>query len=90
MPYWWDRDVKSVATTLHLERPDIAIPPALITTSPIPTANPKRSEGLKSSSQRTWIIGDANTAVSYSPQKLVDLPMQFDTNGWYVSRYVII
>ncbi len=37
IPYWWDKKPESVATTLHMIRPDIGIPTSLLTGYPIPS-----------------------------------------------------
>ncbi len=36
VPYWWDGTVESIATTIHLKRPDIMIPSHLLKGGPIP------------------------------------------------------
>ncbi len=40
VPYWWDGQLFSLATTVHTNRPDIEIPEAWLT-SGIPPKRPK-------------------------------------------------
>lgn len=49
VPYWWNSNVESIASTIHSVRPDIPIEPSLLTGDTIPTQIPpaRREKGRK-------------------------------------------
>lgn len=40
IPFWWDKQIESVAKTIHLARPDIPLSPSFLTGSAIPSEMP--------------------------------------------------
>ncbi len=45
MPYWWDGKLESVAQTLHIARPDLPLPSAVLQGDPVPKEMPLQSHG---------------------------------------------
>ncbi len=42
IPFWWNKTLQSVAHTVHVARPDIPMPSALLNGDPIPNEMPKQ------------------------------------------------
>ncbi len=72
VPFWWDRTLGSVAQLIHMARPDIPLPPRLLTGTIIAREMPQ---------QRHYTLS------LYAPQKLTVPFHSFDPlTGWYVGR----
>ncbi len=45
IPFWWDKKIESVVHTIRMTRPDIMLPPTLLSKGdPIPLDMPKQRE----------------------------------------------
>ncbi len=79
IPYWWDGEVESLATTIYKVRPDVEIPVHWLR-SPIPTKPPPKqvSSGLS-------IAVVVTVIVPYEPKRATDVPDHYKTKlvGWY-------
>ncbi len=72
IPYWWDTTPESIAQTIHLHRPDVQLPAALLRGDPIPT--------------KPFHL--ATKVIPYYPQMPLNTPISFDPKGWYTHGWV--
>ncbi len=79
IPYWWNGEISSLATTIQSVRPDMDIPAVWISQS-IPSSIP--STKVTSCMHKVFVF---IFIVSYQPKEPLDLPegVKHAMIGWY-------
>jgi len=74
IPFWWDKTIESVASTIHYLRPDISMPPEFLFKKPA-ILNQIPLQGKKNSKTHT-------RSDHYHLRRAKVLPNKFNTTGW--------